>query len=86
MTDLSWSSSKSEELKIKRGVSFEDIILARLVGAKDHPSRSNQSILLFELEGHIWVVPYVIRDEEIFLKTLFPSRKYTKLWRMGALE
>ncbi|MCM2303146.1 MAG: toxin [Elusimicrobia bacterium] len=86
MTDLRWSSSKSEELKSERGVSFEEIILARLVGAKDHPSRPNQSILLFELQGYIWVVPYVIRDDEIFLKTLFPSRKYTKLWKQGDLE
>ena len=76
---------KSKELKKKRGVSFEEIVRAKLVAVKEHPSRSHQSILLFELKGYIWIVPYVSRREEIFLKTLFPSRKYAKQWKKGEL-
>ena len=86
MTSLRWALSKSEELKVRRGVSFEEIIRARLIAVKEHPSRQHQNIMLFELQGYIWVVPYVARGEEIFLKTLFPSRKYTKLWRKGELR
>jgi len=26
---------------------------------------------------YIWIVPCVVEEEYIFLKTLFPSRKYT---------
>jgi len=55
------------------------------VAAKEHPSRSNQNILLFKFKNYIWVVPYVTKEDEIFLKTLFPSRKYTKMWRKGEL-
>ena len=86
MVDIRWALSKSEELTRKRGISFEEIIRAKLVSVKEHPSRSHQSILLFELGGYIWVVPYVRRGEEIFLKTLFPSRKYTKMWKRGELK
>lgn len=85
MVDIRWALSKSEELKRKRGVSFEEIIRAKLIAVEEHPSRSHQRILLFELKGYIWVVPYVARGEEIFLKTLFPSRKYTKKWKRGEL-
>ena len=83
--DIRWSLAKSQELKRTRSVSFEEIIHAELITAKKHPSRSHQSILLFKFKDYIWVVPYVANEEEIFLKTLFPSRKYTKLWKKGEL-
>ncbi|MBI2059498.1 MAG: toxin [Nitrospirae bacterium] len=85
MADVRWALSKSKKLKRKRGVSFEEIVRARLVAVKEHPSRSHQNILLFELGGYIWVVPYVARGETVFLKTLFPSRKYTRMWKKGEL-
>jgi len=37
--------------------------------------------MLFEYKGYIWVVPFVKANGEIFLKTLYPSRKYTKIYR-----
>jgi len=83
--EFRWSPSKSEELKRTRGVSFEEIIQAELVAVIEHPSRSNQNILLFNVGDYIWAVPCVEREGEIFLKTLFPNRKHTKLWRAGEL-
>ena len=84
--DIRWAPSKSAQLKRTRGVSFEEIIHAEFIAAKEHPSRKNQNILLFKLADHVWVVPYVGQDDGIFLKTLFPSRKYTRLWRKGELS
>ena len=78
MKEIKWSLLKSERLKRTRGVSFEDIIRGKLIGAKKHPSKKNQYIMLFEYKMYIWVVPYVFEKDYIFLKTLFPSRKYTK--------
>jgi hypothetical protein len=83
--DIRWAASKSAELKRTRGTSFEEIIQAEFVAAKEHPSRSNQNILLFKFKNYIWVVPYVTREGEIFLKTAFPSRKYTGMWKKGEL-
>ena len=83
---IRWDRRKSDWLKRARGVSFEDIIEAALIGAQEHPTRSNQNIHLFELNDYIWIVPYVQRGEEIFLKTLYPSRKFTKKWTQGELS
>ena len=81
MKEIKWSPLKNEELKRIRGVSFEEIINAKLIGIKKHPSRKNQNIMLFEYREYVWVVPYVIEKDYIFLKTLFPSRKYTKEYK-----
>ena len=86
MKNIHWDLLKSEKLKKERGVSFEEIIRSRFVGALEHPRRPHQRLLLFELRGYIWVIPYVKRGDEIFLKTLFPSRKYTKMWKRGKLQ
>lgn len=85
MSPIRWALSKSEELKRQRGVSFEEIVRARLVAIVEHPSRMHQSLLLFEHNSYIWVVPFVVQGDEVFLKTLFPSRKYTKKWKKGEL-
>ncbi len=85
MKNIRWDISKSEKLKKERGVSFEEIIQARLVAILEHPRKPHQRLLLFEHRGYIWVVPYVERSDEMFLKTLFPSRKYTKIWKRGKL-
>jgi len=78
---LRWSRLKSERLKRTRGVSFEEIIASRLVDIRKHPSRENQKILIYQYKGYLWAVPYVIEGEAIFLKTIYPSRKLTKLYK-----
>ena len=85
MKDIKWDLSKSEKLKVERGVSFEEIMQSKLIGALEHPKRHHQKIMLFEHKNYIWVVPYVERGNEIFLKTLFASRKYTKIWKRGKI-
>ncbi|PCI39210.1 MAG: toxin [Elusimicrobia bacterium] len=86
MTDIRWSLAKSQELKKARGISFEEIIRANLVGVQQHTKRKNQKVMLFEFKGYIWVVPFVTKGNEIFLKTLFPSRQFTKKWKRGELS
>ena len=81
MKFVKWNLLKSERLKKARGVSFEEIIRAKLVAVKRHPKKEYQEIMLFEYKGYIWVVPFVQSGEEVFLKTLYPSRKYTTIYR-----
>ncbi len=85
MKHVRWDLEKSEKLKSERGVSFEEIIRARLITALQHPQRPNQKLLLFEYGAYIWVVPYVEAEGELFLKTIFPSRKYTRMWKKGEI-
>ena len=84
--EFRWDPVKSERLKRTRGVSFGEIVKATLIGARENPARPHQNILLYELNGYIWIVPYVERGDEIFLKTLYPSRKFTKKWIQGELS
>jgi len=83
MKEIKYSHLKNERLKRIRGVSFEEIMNAELVGVKHHPKREGQSIMLFKYRGYVWIVPYVEERDYIFLKTLYPSRKYTKIYKKG---
>ena len=86
MIEFRWNALKSERLKRIRGVSFEEITNAEFVMFKQHPKNEAQSIMLFKLRNYIWLVPYVKGKDYIFLKTLYPSRKYTKLYKKGELK
>lgn len=86
MKEISWSQLKSDRLKKTRGVSFEEIIGQKLIAIKEHPAKENQCIMLFEYKGYVWIVPFVEDKDHIFLKTLYASRKYTKLFRKGQLQ
>jgi hypothetical protein len=82
MKYLNWSSAKNETLKRERGITFEEIAYliesGRIIGIEENPGRSNQKIYILEIENYAVIVPFVENDKEIFLKTAFPSRKYTK--------
>ena len=82
MKYLNWNSEKNEILKRERGISFEEIAYliesGQIIGIEENPGRSNQKMYILEIENYAFIVPFVEKDKEIFLKTAFPSRKYTK--------
>ena len=82
-----WNNEKNEELKKERGVSFEDIIYyvehGKLLAIVEHHNPikyPNQKIYIIEIENYAYLVPFVESDEEIFLKTIIPSRKATRIY------
>ena len=81
MKNLRWNQLKSERLKKTRGVSFEEIIVSKLIDIRKHPYKENQRILIYEYKGYLWAVPYVREGGEIFLKTIYPSRKLMKIYK-----
>jgi len=85
MKTYSWSSEKNELLQKERGISFEEIVLNIQLGNEvaiyDHPNFKkypNQKISVVLIEGYAYLVPYVEAKDQIFLKTIIPSRKATK--------
>ena len=84
MKQIRWDVLKNEKLKKVRGASFEDLINSKLIKIMKNPKRVNQNIMLFEYKKYIWVAPFVEEKDYYFLKTLFPSRKYTKIFK-GAM-
>lgn len=85
MISYEWNEEKNKILKEKRGVTFEDVVIAidegRLLSVETNSSkgRGHQFIYIVEIEGYAYIVPFVIKNETIhFLKTIYPSRKATK--------
>ena len=82
MKYLNWTFAKNEILKRERGISFEEIAYLiesdQIVGIKENPGYPNQKMYVLEIDNYAIIVPYVENDDQIFLKTAFPSRKYTK--------
>ena len=84
---INFSREKNDILKIERDISFEDIILAiengYLLDDIEHPNREkypNQYVFVVfcQKKDYLYLVPYVENESEIFLKTIFPSRKMKK--------
>ena len=47
----------------------------------EHPNKkkyTGQRMMVLNIEEYIYLVPYVESENEIFLKTIIPSRKATK--------
>ena len=87
---LRWDQEKNEWLQANRGVSFEwaalKIAANDIVILIEHPNRArypHQSMYVLELNGYAQVVPFVETEDEIFLKTIIPSRQATKLYLRG---
>lgn len=85
MSAFRWNALKNERLKKTRGVSFEELLEERYVITKQHPKRENQLMMLYEHKDYIWVIPYIDTEKGVFLKTLYPSRYWTKRYREGTL-
>ncbi|MCB4791843.1 MAG: toxin [Elusimicrobia bacterium] len=81
MKELRWNLLKNERLIKTRGVSFDELVNSKLINILRHPIKENQKIMLFEYKKYIWVVPFVEEENYYFLKTLYPSRKYTKIFK-----
>ncbi len=80
-----WDPKKNEKLKIERNISFEQIVFHLSNGdvwkTSDHPNQDQhpgQKLYFINVEGYIHIVPHVVEDEYVFLKTIIPSRKATR--------
>lgn len=85
MKIFTWNNEKNMWLIEHRGVCFEQVVM--LMGQEDvldvieHPNQDEypgQKIAIIRIDDYAYLVPYVQSGEEIFLKTVIPSRKATK--------
>ncbi len=85
---IRFSEEKNQLLKATRGIGFDEVIRhlrgGALLADKKHigKARSHQRLYIVKIENYAYVVPYVINEQkqEIFLKTVYPSRRFTKLY------
>jgi hypothetical protein len=80
-----WSDEKNRLLEESRGISFEEILVhiqnGGILDVLEHPNAERypgQRIIVLNVDGYVWLVPYVKSDGVRFLKTAIPSRKATK--------
>lgn len=85
MNDFDWNDEKNEFLQRTRGVSFEEVLFhiqnGDVLDVIKHPNPArypSQNIIVLNMEGYVYLVPYTKEGGVRFLKTIIPSRKATK--------
>jgi uncharacterized DUF497 family protein len=84
--NFEWDEEKELWLRKHRDLSFqlavralaENEVVADIANAAE--GRGNQRLMLFHHKEKICVVPYVSDGKARFLKTMFLSRDYTKIY------
>lgn len=84
-----WDEKKNSKLKKERGISFEEILLCinenKVIKVLSNPNNEKyprQYMYLIHYNDYIYAVPFVENKDKnaIFLKTIYPTRRYTKLY------
>jgi uncharacterized DUF497 family protein len=85
MPRVAWNAEKNQLLQQRRGVSFEEVAQIieqdgpRAILAHHNPQRyPNQRLYIVVIRGYAYIVPVVETAEELFLKTIIPSRQMTR--------
>jgi uncharacterized DUF497 family protein len=90
MKYFSWNNEKNAHLKKQRQVSFEEVVYAiekgLVLDILEHPNQekyTGQRIFVINLNDYAYLVPFIETENEIFLKTVIPSRKVTNRYLRG---
>ncbi|HPO16799.1 MAG TPA: BrnT family toxin [Candidatus Hydrogenedentes bacterium] len=90
MKSFDWNIEKNEWLRSIRGITFEEIVfhiqsgdLLDVIEHTDQGKYPGQRIFVVDVEGYVCLVPFVESEDEIYLKTIIPSRKMTKRYLGG---
>ena len=85
MSEFDWNDEKNEYLDKTRGICFEDVVVhvqnGCVIEVVRHPNKKkypNQNVIVLDVEGYVYLVPYVKSKGTRFLKTIIPSRKATR--------
>ncbi|MEN8253251.1 MAG: toxin [Patescibacteria group bacterium] len=91
---ITFNEEKNQLLKVNRGICFRDVVEAIESGGvlddRTHhdSSCSHQKLLIVEINSYAYVAPYVLDEKknEMFLKTVYPSRDFTKQYLRGGKD
>ncbi len=85
MKAYNWNPDKNQQLIEERGISFENVVFYLqnngLIDDIKHPNNHDypkQRIYIVNIDDYAYLVPYVDLEDEIFLKTIIPSRKASR--------
>ncbi|WP_324282633.1 toxin [Cyanobacterium aponinum UTEX 3221] len=90
MKNFNWNENKNNLLIKERNISFPDVVkaikegdLLDVIAHYNQEKYSQQCIFIIKLRDYVYLVPFVESEQEIFLKTIIPSRKMTKKYLRG---
>ena len=85
-----WDNEKNAKLKAIRGISFEEVAfyIANdfVLDVVPHPHQNKypgQKMFIVNIDNYAYLIPFIEKDEIIYLKTIIPSRKATKQYLKG---
>ena len=89
--NFTFSAEKNQQLINDRGISFEEVIAAiennailDIVPHYNLDKYANQEIYVLNINNYVYLVPFIRESKNsIFLKTIFPHRKLTRLYLGG---
>lgn len=78
-----FNQEKNQKLIAERGISFEEIIVEldnfRELDIVDNTAKyPNQKMFIVAINNYAHAVPFLFKDNIYFLKTVYPSRQFTK--------
>jgi len=89
MKKVRWDLEKAKAIRnnpSRMGVGFEECAIAiennKVLDVVENPSSNHpdQNVFVLEIGGYAYSVPFIETETELFLKTVFPSRKYTLIY------
>jgi uncharacterized DUF497 family protein len=93
MKIFSWNEEKNDQLKTERQVSFEEVVLyielGFLLDVLEHPNQEKykgQKVFVVQIDEYVYLVPFVETADQVFLKTIIPSRKATRKYLKGSVK
>jgi len=81
-----YDDKKAKTLKLERNIDIDEIVELiidkKYLDILEHPKRSNQQIFILSYKDYIHVVPFVVdKNDDIVIKTVFPSRNFHKIYK-----
>lgn len=93
MKFFSWNTAKNKLLKEERQISLEEVVfyieMGFLLDVLEHPNQEKykgQKIFVVQVDDYVYLVPFLEDEQEVFLKTIIPSRKATRKYLKGSEE
>jgi hypothetical protein len=81
-----YDDKKAQTLKLERNIDIDEIIELiinkKYLDILEHPKRDNQRIFILSYKDYIHVVPFIVdKNDDIVIKTVFPSRNFHKIYK-----
>jgi len=84
--EFTYDKEKDTLLRSTRGIGFQEAIeaieLGNVLTDFPHPNQNkyaNQRVMVLQIDGYAYVVPYLMDEEVLVLKTVYPNRKFKHL-------